>query len=366
MAETLLLAGTRKGLLLARRNGAGPWRAEPLRLPMTAVYAVGIDTRGPRPAPRLFAGATSEHWGPTVLRSDDLGASWQEPERAPIAFPEATGAVLGRVWQIQPGPAEQPEVVYAGTEPTALFRSEDGGLTFTLNQALWDHPHRADWSPGAGGQALHTILPYPGDPDRMLVAMSTGGVYRTTDAGGSWAPANAGIRATFLPEPDQYPEFGQCVHKVAPDAADPDLLYLQNHNGVYRSADWGTTWTEAAKGLPGEFGFAVATDPRKSGRAYLFPLTSDEFRFAPDFKRRVYRTDDGAEAWQDVSEGLPTEAFYSLVLRDALCTDDGDPAGAYFGTRTGELYAYSGEGGSWETVATGLPDVLSVRATVLS
>jgi hypothetical protein len=140
MADTLLIAGTRKGLVLARGR-AGSWETEPLQLPMQAVYAVGVDTRGAG-APRLFAGATSEHWGPTVLRSDDLGRNWQEPERAPVAFPERTGAALGRVWQIQPGPADQPGVVYAGTEPTALFRSEDGGRTFELNEALWDHPHR--------------------------------------------------------------------------------------------------------------------------------------------------------------------------------------------------------------------------------
>ena len=361
MADTLLIAGTRKGLVLARGR-AGSWETEPLQLPMQAVYAVGVDTRGAG-APRLFAGATSEHWGPTVLRSDDLGRSWREPERAPVAFPERTGAALGRVWQIQPGPADQPGVVYAGTEPTALFRSEDGGRTFELNEALWDHPHRPEWAPGFGGQALHTIVPYPGDPERMLVAMSTGGVYRTVDGGRSWDPANSGIKATFLPEPDQYPEFGQCVHKVAPDAGDPDRLYLQNHNGVYRSTDWGQSWTEAAKGLPAEFGFSVAADARRPGRAYLFPLTSDEFRFAPDFRRRVYRTDDGGEDWRELSEGLPVEDFYSLVLRDAMCTDDGEPAGAYFGTRTGELYACADD--RWTTVATGLPDVLSVRAVVL-
>lgn len=361
MAETLLLAGTRKGLVFARKR-AGSWETEPLALPMQAVYAVAIDTRGA--TPRLFAGATSEHWGPTVLRSDDLGRSWQEPDHAPVAFPERTGTALARVWQIQPGPVDQPEVVYAGVEPTALFRSEDGGRNFTLNEALWDHPHRPEWAPGAGGQALHTIVPYPGAPEKMLVAMSTGGVYRTTDGGQSWNPANAGIKATFLPEPDQYPEFGQCVHKVAPDAGDPDRLYLQNHNGVYRTEDWGGHWTEAAKGLPAEFGFSVAADPRRPGRAYLFPLTSDEFRFAPDYRRRVYRTDDGGEQWQDLSEGLPEGDFYSLVLRDAMCTDDGDPAGAYFGTRTGELYAWAPEA-QWTTVATGLPDVLSVRATVL-
>lgn len=360
MAETLLLAGTRKGLLFARKR-AGSWETEPLQLPMQAVYAVGIDTRGS--TPRLFAGATSDHWGPTLLHSDDLGRSWKEPDHAPIAFPERTGAALGRVWQIQPGPADQPGVVYAGVEPTALFRSEDGGQTFTLNEALWDHPHRPEWNPGAGGQALHTILPYPGEPEKMLVAMSAGGVYRTTDGGRSWNASNRGIKATFLPEPDQYPEFGQCVHKVAPDAGDPDRLYLQNHNGVYRSEDWGASWSEAAKGLPGEFGFCVAAEKRRPGHAYLFPLTSDGMRFAPDYRRRVYRTEDGGERWQEAGTGLPEEAFYSLVLRDALCTDEGNPAGVYFGTRTGELYACADE--QWTTVATGLPDVLSVRATVL-
>lgn len=360
MAETLLLAGTRKGLVLARGR-AGSWETESLQLPMQAIYAVGIDTRGA--TPRLFAGATSEHWGPTVLHSDDLGRSWQEPDHAPVSFPEKTGTALGRVWQIQPGPADQPGVVWAGAEPTALFRSEDGGESFEFNEALWEHPHRPEWGAGAGGQALHTIVPYPGRPERMLVAMSTGGVYRTTDGGRSWNPANSGIKCTFLPEGEQYPEFGQCVHKVAPDAGDPDTLYLQNHNGVYRTQDWGETWTEAAKGLPGEFGFTVAADKHKPGNAYLFPLTSDEFRFAPDFRSRVYHTQDGGEAWQSVSEGLPPEAYYGLVLRDALCTDENDPAGVYFGTRTGDLYARAED--RWTTVATGLPDVLSVRATVI-
>jgi hypothetical protein len=360
MAETLLIAGTRKGLFLARKSG-GRWASEPLQLPMQAVYAVGVDTRGS--TPRLFAGATSEHWGPTVLHSDDLGRTWQEPEQAPIAFPDRTGEALARVWQIQPGPADQPGVIYAGTEPTALFRSEDGGETFSLNDALWDHPHRPEWAPGYGGQALHTIVPYPGRPERMLVAMSAGGVYRTTDGGRSWTPSNTGIKATFLPEEDRYPEFGQCVHKIAPDAGDPERLYLQNHNGVYRTDDWGGSWTESAKGLPGEFGFAVAADPRVPGRAYLFPLVSDYYRFAPDFRRRIYRTEDAGESWTQLGENLPAEAFYSLVLRDALCTDDGDPAGVYFGTRNGELYACEGE--HWTTVAAGLPDVLSVRATVL-
>ncbi|HEY3870027.1 MAG TPA: hypothetical protein VGM10_16810 [Actinocrinis sp.] len=359
MADLLLLAGTRKGLLLARKRGRG-WDVESIALPMTAVYAVGIDARGA--TPRLFAAAASEHWGPTILHSDDLGATWSEPDRAPVAFPERTGAALARVWQIQPAGEDQPGVVYAGTEPTALFRSEDGGLTFELNEALWDHPHRPQWAPGFGGQALHTIVPYPGEPDRILIAMSGGGVYRTQDGGRSWAPSNTGIKCTFLPDP--YPEYGQCVHKVAPDSGDPNRLYLQNHNGVYRTDDWGATWSDIARGLPGEFGFAVAADPRRSGRAYLFPLVSDGFRFPPDYRCRIYRTEDAGASWDDLSAGLPDDSFYSVVLRDALTTDNADQAGAYFGTRTGELYGCADR--QWERIAGGLPDVLSVRAAALA
>lgn len=359
--DVLLLAGTRKGLLIARKS-AGSWRTEPLALPMTEVYAVAVDTR--RAAPRLLAATANQHWGPSVSYSDDLGRTWHERERAPIAFPADTGAALERVWQIQPGPAGQPDVLYAGTEPTALFRSTDGGLTFDLVRSLWDHPHRADWEPGFGGQALHTILPHPDDPDRILVAMSAGGVYRTRDGGATWEPSNTGIHAHFLPDP--FPEFGQCVHKVAADAGNPDRLYLQNHGGVYRSDDWGTTWASIADGLPAEFGFPIVADPHRPDRAYVFPLVKDEFRFAPDYQARVYGTADAGRTWEQIGDVPVGGDFYTLVLRDALCTDDsaeGDEADLYFGTRSGDLYA--GGRGGWTRVASNLPDVLSVRAAVL-
>lgn len=360
MTETLILAGTRKGVLLARGHGA-TWRVEPLALPMTAVYAVAIDTR--RPTPRLFASATSEHWGPTILHSDDLGASWREPDHAPLAFPADVDAALERVWQIQPGRAGEPEVVYAGAEPSALFRSTDGGLNYELVRSLWDHPHSADWAPGAGGKAIHTIVAHATDTDRLLVAMSGGGVYRSRDDGASWNPANKGVKATFLPEQQRYPEYGQCVHKVAADCGDPERLYLQNHNGVYRSDDWGGEWTSIAAGLPGEFGFPVVADPHRPAHAYVVPMVSDAFRFNCEFSCRVYGTADAGETWTETGSGLPAEAFYSLVLRDAFTADGGDPAGLYLGTRNGELYA--GGSAGWTCVAANLPDVLSVRAAVL-
>jgi hypothetical protein len=360
MVDTLLLAGTRKGLLIARER-AGSWEVEPLAMPMTAVYAVAIDTR--RPTPRLFAAATSEHWGPTILHSDDLGASWTEPDYAPVAFPKDIDAALERVWQIQPGPASEPELVYAGTEPSALFESGDGGLTFELVRALWDHPHRETWGAGYGGQAIHTILPHAERPERTMVAMSTGGVYRTFDGGASWDPANKGIKATFLPEEQRYPDYGQCVHKVAADCGDPDRMYLQNHNGVYRTDDWGGSWTSIAHGLPGEFGFPVVADPVRPGHAYLFPLVSDGFRFTPEFRARVFGTTDAGSTWSQVGTGLPEAGFYSIVLRDAFTTDSRDQVSLYFGTRNGDLYA--GGPAGWTSVARNLPDVLSVRAAVL-
>ena len=194
---------------------------------MEAVYGTGIDTRGTEP--RLLAGGTSEHWGPGVYYSDDLGATWTEAQAAPVRFPSELGSSVERVWQIQPAGAADPDVVYAGTEPSALFFSEDRGESFTLIRSLWDHPHRAQWQPGGGGQAIHTVLPDPTDAGHVTVAMSTGGVYRTYDRGETWNPANAGIKVKFAPDP--FPEFGQCVHKIAAHPTAPNRIFAQNHGG---------------------------------------------------------------------------------------------------------------------------------------
>jgi hypothetical protein len=361
MAQTALMIGTRKGLWIAtsdedRRSWSmhGP---DELR---SEVHAVAVDTQGDKP--RMFMASRHWHWGPQVLRSDDLGQTWDTGPEGAIRFPEETGRSLEAVWSIAPSTAE-PGIVWAGTEPSALFRSTDGGNSFTMVRPLWDHPHREQWGAGAGGQAIHTILPHPRDPDRVLIALSSGGCYRTYDGGKSWAAANQGVKVTFLPDPPQFPEFGQCVHKVAQDCADPERLYLQNHNGVYRSDDWGGQWTSIADGLPGEFGFSVLADPHAAGGAYVIPLVSDGFRFAPDFRCRVYGTRDAGTSWSEIGDGLPGPGFYSLVLRDAFATDGGDPAGLYFGTRDGCLYAGGPDG--WTEVANHLPDVLSVRAAVI-
>jgi hypothetical protein len=363
MADLLLAIGTRKGLFLARsRTGDSAWElGEPL-FPMQEIAALAIDTRGGRP--RLLVGAESGHWGPSVFSSSDLGATWQEPEEGAIRFPAASGAALARVWQLQPGLDSEPGVVWAGTEPAALFRSEDGGEHFSLMEGLWNHPHRPDWFPGGGGQCLHTVVVHPADPSRMAVAVSAAGVYRTTDGGDKWTASNNGIAAWHLP--DQYPEFGQCVHKIAMHPERPEHLFLQNHGGVYRSNDFGATWVDIGAGLPADFGFPVVAHPHRPGTAFVFPLVADAHRFPPEGRCRVYRTDDAGTTWQPLADGLPQEHAYLTVLRDAMCTDFADPAGVYIGTRSGEVYAWRDGGGAWAEVARHLPDVLVLRAAPLS
>jgi hypothetical protein len=361
MSDVLLAVGTSKGLFLARSDGSRrTWQMAPPSFLMNAIYSVGFDLRGS--TPRLLVGADSPHWGPSVFTSEDLGATWSEPEKGAIAFPADTGASLARVWQLTPSLTE-PGVVWAGVEPSALFRSDDGGEHFALIHGLWDHPHREHWRPGAGGQALHTVLPDPADSRAITVAMSTGGVYRSADGGDSWNPANRGIWAGFMPEPE--PEFGQCVHKVARNAARPEQLFLQNHGGVFRSDNGGERWISIAEGLPADFGFAMVAHPQRPGVAYNFPLVADAERLPPDRRCRVYRTEDAGRTWTALADGLPQQDYFDIVLRDAMCADDADPVGVYFGTRDGELYASADEGDHWSQVAAHLPSVLCVRAAVV-
>lgn len=363
MADALLMIGTRKGLIVARGDeGRSSWTIDEVRFPVQEVYAVAIDTR--RDPPRLFASGTTGWFGPFFTYSDDLGRTWVEPEKAPVAFPAETDTALTRVWQIQPAPENQPGVVYAGVEPHALFRSDDGGESFSLVRGLWDHPHRPEWRPGQGGACLHTVVPHPTDPMRGLVALSTGGVYRTEDGGTSWHPANRGIQVSFAPDESRFPEYGQCVHKVAMDPDRPARLYAQNHGGVYRSDDMGDRWEPIDSGLPSDFGFPIVAHPHRGDTIYAFPLDQTG-RFPSSSRCRVYRSSDAGASWEALERGLPGDRYHSAVLRDAMSTDSADPAGIYFGTRLGEVYASAEDGDSWHLVAEHLPDVLSVRAAVI-
>ncbi|MEY9214879.1 exo-alpha-sialidase [Thermobifida halotolerans] len=359
----LLFIGTRKGVFRAISDDRRTWEVRgPLRLAaeehinVAGVYAVGVNPH----TRRVLVSAESTHFGPSVWFSDDLGDSWNEPDRAPIAFPEDVDASFTRVWQFAFG--DDPDTVYAGVEPTALFTSTDGGTSFELVRSLWDHPHRSGWYPGAGGAAIHTVLPgrvrADGvDPRAVTVAMSTGGVYQTRDGGTTWTAANRGISAVFMP--DQFPEYGQCVHKVS--VGSDGVFYAQNHHGVYRTADPAAGWTSIADGLPSDFGFAVVAHPRVPGTALNFPVISQTVHLPPEHRLQVQRTDDGGATWRPMTDGLPTEPYYGIVLRDAACTDSSDLPGFYFGTRTGDVYA-AVDGDRWHRVAAHLPDVLCVRA----
>lgn len=357
---TLLAVGTKKGLWLGTSSDRENYSFTGPHFLMHEIPSIGIDTREGRT--RILVGLRSEHWGPTVAHSDDFGASWEEPENGAIIFPADTGAALERVWQIQPGSPAQPGVVWAGCEPISVWKSTDGGQHFNLNRGLWDHPHRTEWGAGYGGAAAHTVLPSPEDEQTIHIAMSTGGVYRSTDSGATWMPRNKGIGANFLP--GQELEFGQCVHKIARDPNNPNTLFAQNHHGVYRTDDAGDSWQSIAEGLPTDFGFTMLTHPRRSDTAWVVPIMADAERIPPGGHLAVHRTDDGGASWAMLDEGL-LEPEFNVVLRDAAALDTAEPVGFYFGTRGGNVYASADEGEHFAPVLTQLPDVLCVRAATV-
>ena len=361
--DVLLLVGTMKGVFLLRASkGRGKWEVGGPYLPGSAVYGLGYDGRAGRT--RIWAGPQSMHWGGLLRSSDDFGRSWTNPEEANVKFPAGTGVALKQIWQIVPGRDSEPDVLYCGVEPAALFVSRDAGATWSLTEGLWNHPQRPRWEPGGGGLCLHTILLDPERPKRMCIAVSTGGMYATEDGGATWKPSNRGVRADFLP--DKNPEFGQCVHKVVQAPRQPERMFLQNHWGLYRSDDRGRNWTDVANGVPSDFGFAMGIHPRDPDRAWIVPLESDQFRCTPEGKLRVYRTGDAGGHWKAMTKGLPQKNAYETVLRDAMAVDTLDPAGVYFGTRSGKLFGSADEGKSWKTLIDGLPPIVAVKAAGIS
>jgi hypothetical protein len=361
--DVLLLVGTMKGAFIFRSNAKrSSWDVGGPYFPGSAVYAMAYDGRAGRH--RIWAAPHSMHWGGVLRSSDDFGKSWTNPETAPIKFPESAGVALNQIWQIAPGRETEGDTLYCGVEPAALFVSRDAGETWSLNEGLWNHPQRERWVPGGGGMCLHTILLDPRSLDRIRIAVSTAGMYVTEDGGETWRPSNQGVRADFLP--DKYPEFGQCVHKVVQSKVQPDRMFLQNHWGLYRSDDSGEKWKDVAKGVPSDFGFAMAIHPEDPDCAWIVPLESDGFRCTPEGKLRVYRTTDGGKKWEPMTKGLPQKDAYETVLRDALANDPLDPAGVYFGTRNGKLFGSSDEGKKWSQLADGLPAVVSVKAVEIS
>ncbi len=360
--DVLVLVGTVKGAFLLRSTRerkrwdvAGPY------FHGHNVFAMTYDGRNGRH--RLWASTSSVLWGTYLRSSDDFGRTWINPREASLKFPAETGASLKNIWHISAGGPEEPDTLYCGVEPAALFVSRDTGESWSLVRGLYDHPHRPRWMPGNGGLTLHTILPDPDRTGKMYVAISAGGVYATSDGGRSWQARNRGIRVTFMPE--KYPEFGQCVHKIALHPARPERLFLQNHWGLYRSDDSGATWQDMANGVPSDFGFPVVVHPHDPDCVYIVPVESDEFRCTPEGHMRIYRTRNAGASWEPLTRGLPQKRAYETVLRDGLAADTLDPLGLYCGTRSGSLYASRDAGRSWTRILEGLPAIVSVYAAAV-
>jgi hypothetical protein len=354
---TEVLAGTRKGLFVLEGDPGAPFGVSARAFPGDTVeYALRDPATG-----RVLASVTSPFYGPKIWHTDDPAGQWEQANG--VALPEGGDAALERIWTIVAG---ENGALYAGGDPGVLFESRDGGASWELNRALWEHPTRGSWQPGGGGLCLHSIVTWPGEPDRLAVAISAAGVWLSDDGGSTWRTGNEGLVARYLPEappPDDDEEVGLCVHRIHRAPERPERLFMQFHGGVYRSDDAGASWTEIGAGLPSDFGFPLALDPADPDSAYVIPLTADTDRVTPDSRVRVYETRDGGDSWTPRGDGLPDEHAYLTILREAFdWAGAGEGLELYFGATSGDLFGSGDAGASWTAVATRLPPVLSVAA----
>jgi photosystem II stability/assembly factor-like uncharacterized protein len=354
--KVVLMVGTKKGaFILSSNDGRRNWKASGPHFKGTPVFHLNYDKRNGT----VFAAVNSYQWGPTIIRSTDLGGTWNRAKNPP-KFPKESGLSVTNVWHVEPGTENEPDVVYAGVDPACLFRSTDNGESWTPNSSMLNHETRPKWQAGFGGLCLHTILPDEQDSKKMHIAISAVGTMYTEDAGESWSFQNKNVRADFLP--DKYPVYGQCVHKVVRNRLQPKVLYQQNHCGQYRSDDAGKEWKDIQHNLPSDFGFGIAVDYNEPERIYVAPLESGEARVTPGGHFAVWMSDDSGKHWEEQRKGLPNSAYYT-VLREGMASDDQDPSGIYVGTETGQVYFTPNQGKSWTKIADNLPPVLSVSAS---
>jgi len=370
MSSVRLLVGTRKGAFILTADGTrDKWEVTGPFFGGWEMYHVNGSPADPN---RLYASQSSGWFGQLIQRSDDGGRTW-EPVGNDFAYDGEPGEHLfydgtarpfefKRIWHLEPSRTD-PDVVYAGGEDAALFRSADGGQNWQELPALRTHPSHPRWQPGAGGMCLHTIILDPADQDRMYVAISAAGAFRTDDAGASWLPINRGLRSGQIPDEDA--EVGHCVHRLAMHPSRPDTLFMQKHWDVLRTDDAGGVWREVSGDLPTDFGFPIAVHAHEPETVYVVPITSDSLHYPPDGRLRVYRSRTGGEAWEPLTSGLPQSDCYVNVLRDAMTVDTLDPCGIYFGTTGGQVYGSADGGDTWSAIVRDLPAVLSVEVQVL-
>ena len=352
---TELLVGTRKGLFVLEGEPG-----EPLEVTTRAFAGEPVEhaLRDSRTG-RVHAAVTSAFYGPKLWYTDDPTGEWEQASG--VALPEGGDSSLERIWVIVAGEAEG--TLYAGGDPGVLFESRDGGASWLLNRGLWEHPTRRFWQPGGGGLCLHSVATWPGEPDRLAVAISAAGVWLSDDGGATWRNGNQGLVARYLPEDAPDDQIALCVHRLHRAPTQPERLFMQFHGGVYRSDDAGQTWSDIAAGLPSDFGFPLALDPADPDSAYLIPLSADTDRVTPEGRVRVYETRDGGASWAARDGGLPQDHAYLTILREAFdWAGEGDALELYFGATSGDVFGSADAGTSWSTVATRLPPVLSVSA----
>ena len=353
---TELLVGTKKGLFVLDGEPGAPFQVTARAFAGEPVeYALRDPSSG-----RLLASATSPFYGPKIWHADDPAGEWTQAQG--VALPEDADAALERIWVIAAG--DGGGTLYAGGDPGVLFESADAGATWTLNRGLWEQPSRPSWQPGGGGLCLHSIVPWPGDPQRLALAISAAGVWLTDDGGQTWRRGNAGLTAGYLPEGTDPESAGLCVHHMERAVKRPERLFMQFHGGVYRSDDAGETWIDIGAGLPSDFGFPLALDPEDPDSAYVIPLVADVDRVTPDGRVRVYETRDAGSTWMPRGDGLPAPHAYLTVLRLAFHrAAAGSALELYFGATSGEVFGSPDAGATWSAVASHLPPVYSVNAT---
>jgi photosystem II stability/assembly factor-like uncharacterized protein len=391
MSGIRVLVGTRKGAFILTSDGRRQkWKVDGPHFGGWEIYHLKGSPVDPN---RIYVSQTSSWFGQIIQRSDDGGKSWSTPGGEKMPDPSGppdgisnkfaydtspeTGKPLTthqwydgtqhpwefkRVWHLEPSHTD-PDTVYAGVEDAAIFRTTDGGRSWHELAGLRGHGTGPQWSPGAGGMGLHTILIDPSNPKRIYIAISAAGTFRTDDGGQTWQPINRGLRSQYIPDPDA--EVGHCVHRIAFHPSRPNVLFMQKHWDVMRSDNAGDSWNEVSGDLPTDFGFPIEVHAHEPETIYVVPITSDALHYPPDGRLRVYRSRSGGNEWEPLTRGLPQENCYVNILRDAMSADSLDPCGIYFGTTGGQVYASADGGDSWTAIVHDLPGVLSVEVQTL-
>lgn len=371
MSKVRVLVGTRKGAFVLEADGKREdWTVSPAHFGGWELYHVKGSKVDPN---RLYASQCSGWFGQQIQRSDDGGKTW-EPVGNEFTYSGPTGThqwydgtphpwEFKRVWHLEPSLTDR-DTVYAGVEDAAIFKSTDGGKSWQELTGLRNHGTGSSWQPGAGGMCLHTILIDETRPDRMFIAISSAGAFRTDDGGQSWQPINRGLKSEYIPDPNA--EVGHCVHRIAMHRSRPNVLFMQKHWDVMRSDDAGDSWTEVSGNLPTDFGFPIDVHAHEPETIYVVPIKSDSEHYPPEGKLRVYRSRTGGNEWEALTKGLPQSDCYVNVLRDAMAVDSLDSCGVYFGTTGGQVYASTNGGDDWKPIVRDLPAVLSVEVQTLS